>query len=363
MFIECTKKLQDEMGITVEKPYEDKELFSWSANLINIKRRKAVVLVNNSSRFGFVLFGLKAKDFKRLDELILQGVRRCFQSEKIKEEIIEQYLSDAGTICFSKTNGSRYVSRLNKACEVVGYFEELLDLENIYQPKITRKLNTDIIKIDKYNYKQPYELLLKDLKENYRENIVKCEGVKLVVKLDLGSYCAERKIIIPIDINFKELHEILQISFGWKNYHLYEFNVINEEGENVLNVVSEHEDAFYPNGEYTVAIDSDTFIKDYMKKEYTIIYNYDFGDNWEHEIKIDSIIPDYDKNYPICIAGMENAPPEDVGGIPGYEKFLEIMSNPNHSEYEETKLWSDINWNKNFRMDLVNKRLKYALRN
>ena len=130
MLIGCTKKLQDEIGITPEKGYEEKELFSWSANLVKMKRRKTVVVVNDSNRFGFVLFGLKTKDFKRINELILYGIRRCLKDEKIKEEIIDQYLSDAGTICFSKTKGPKYVSRLNKACECVGYFEKLLDLVN-----------------------------------------------------------------------------------------------------------------------------------------------------------------------------------------------------------------------------------------
>jgi len=158
--------------------------------LVKIKRRKAVIVVNDSNRFGFILFGLKTKDFKRIDELILQGIRRCLQGEKIKEEIIEQYLSDAGAIIYSKTKGPRYVARLNKACELVGYFEELLNLENIYQDKVSKKLNNDFIKIDKSEYKHPYELLLKDFKQIYGDSIIKCEAVNLIVKLDLGVYTA-----------------------------------------------------------------------------------------------------------------------------------------------------------------------------
>lgn len=51
-------------------PSETNDFFCWSANLITVKRRKAVVVVNDSNRFGFVLFGLKAKDFAQLDHLI-----------------------------------------------------------------------------------------------------------------------------------------------------------------------------------------------------------------------------------------------------------------------------------------------------
>ena len=218
MLIGCTKKLQDEMRAMAQKSgSEEKELFSWSANLVKIKRRKAVIVVNDSNRFGFVLFGLKTKDFKRIDELILQNIKRCLQHLKIKEEIIEQYLSDAGAIIYSKTKGPRYVARLNKACELVGYFEDLLDLENIYQDKASRRLNNDFRKIHKSEYKHPYELLLEDFKQTYGDSIIKVEATNLTVKLDLGVHTAERRIITPIDINFKELHEMLQIAFDWKN--------------------------------------------------------------------------------------------------------------------------------------------------
>lgn len=141
MIIGCTKKLQDEMEVIIQKNgMEEKELFSWSANLIKIKRRKAVVVVNNKNRFGFVLFGLKTKDFKKIDEHILQGIRRSLQQLKIKKEIIEQYLSDAGEIVYTKTNGPRYVARLNKACELLGFFEDKLDLEKTFQDKLSIKL-------------------------------------------------------------------------------------------------------------------------------------------------------------------------------------------------------------------------------
>jgi len=82
MIIGCTKKLQDEMGITADSGHEEKDLFCWSAHLVTVNRRKAVVVVNDSNRFGFVLYGLKAKDFKRMDELILQGIRSILKMKR-----------------------------------------------------------------------------------------------------------------------------------------------------------------------------------------------------------------------------------------------------------------------------------------
>lgn len=361
MIIGCTKKLQDEMGVTAQKSsVEEKELFSWSANLIKIKRRKAVIVVNNKNRFGFVLFGLKTKDFMKIDELILQGIRRSLQQLKIKKEIIEQYLSDANAIVYAKTNGHRYVARLNKACEFAGLFEDRLDFENIYQDKLSIKLNYDLIKIDKSDYKHPCELILEDLKETYGDSIIKCEAVNLTVKFDLGVYTAERRIVTPIDIDFKELHEILQIAFDWKECHLHDFDIINEKGERVLKIISEYEDEIdLYNPGCKVAWESEVFIGDYIKAGKVIKYSYDFGDGWQHEIIFEDIILDYDKNYPFCIEGIGDGAPEDVGGIPGYEEYLKIMGNTTHPEHESMKRWADSQRYRKFDIDFVNRRLKH----
>ena len=70
-----------------------------------------------------------------------------------------------------------------------------------------------------------------------------------------------------------------------------------------------------------------------MKEGFSIRYCYDFGYGWQHDIILEDIMFDCDKNHPICIEGVGDAPPEDVGGILGYEEFLEIMANTKHPEY------------------------------
>lgn len=96
MIIHCTKKLLDQLNIKPESIFEEDPLYSWHANLITINRRKAVVLVNDQNRYVIVLFGLKAKDFKTLDENILQGIRKTLQEECIEDEVIEKFLQKLG---------------------------------------------------------------------------------------------------------------------------------------------------------------------------------------------------------------------------------------------------------------------------
>lgn len=79
----------------------------------------------------------------------------------------------------------------------------------------------------------------------------------------------------------------------------------------------------------------------FLKKENDkLVYEYDFGDGWEHEILLEKILPD-DSNfqYPECLKGKMNCPPEDCGGVWGYSDMLEILKNPEHAEYEEYIEW------------------------
>ncbi|MFA5924305.1 MAG: plasmid pRiA4b ORF-3 family protein [Methylococcaceae bacterium] len=78
-----------------------------------------------------------------------------------------------------------------------------------------------------------------------------------------------------------------------------------------------------------------------LKKEKdTLIYEYDFGDSWEHKILLEKILTDDGKTVlPVCIKGKRASPPEDCGGIWGYEELLETISNPKHPDYNDMLEW------------------------
>jgi hypothetical protein len=82
-------------------------------------------------------------------------------------------------------------------------------------------------------------------------------------------------------------------------------------------------------------------ISDLLKKEKDkIIYEYDFGDSWEHDIILEKIDKTgTNKNIPTCLTGKNNCPPEDCGGIWGYSDMLEILKHPDHEEYKEYVEW------------------------
>ena len=75
-------------------------------------------------------------------------------------------------------------------------------------------------------------------------------------------------------------------------------------------------------------------------KGFKFIYEYDFGDSWEHLLLVEKILPfQKEASYPICLEGERASPPEDIGGIFGYYHFLSIIQNPKHPEYDEMREW------------------------
>lgn len=125
---------------------------------------------------------------------------------------------------------------------------------------------------------------------------------------------------------------------AWLDYHLHDFELVNPStGLKVeIGIPDEGFD-----GDRGVLPGWKQKIVDYFTMENGVAYyEYDFGDCWEHTIKLEKIIPrDENIDYPICTAGKRACPPEDCGGIGGYEDFLKIINNPDHKEYEETMEW------------------------
>jgi len=141
-----------------------------------------------------------------------------------------------------------------------------------------------------------------------------------------------RRIQVPENYSFYDLHVAIQDAMGWEDYHLHQFDIMNPKtGEKVFISTLDNE-VFHDVIEEHKAKIAQYFSISNNKAS----YEYDFGDGWEHEIILEEILPaNADIKYPQCIAGKNACPPEDCGGIPGYEYLLEIMANPQHEEHAE----------------------------
>lgn len=176
-----------------------------------------------------------------------------------------------------------------------------------------------------------------------------------------------RRLRIPGNITFQQMHQIIQAAFGWLDYHLYKF-----EFDKI--VVTIPDDDYAPEelyGEGITELDSEiTKINELFDANDSCEYVYDFGDSWVHEIIIEKRLKDTKRNsVPQCISGARQRPPEDVGGIEGYESFLNIIRNKKNPKREEMLLWAEKDTRGRiydpdyFNINEVNRRLFYALEN
>jgi len=95
-----------------------------------------------------------------------------------------------------------------------------------------------------------------------------------------------------------------------------------------------------------------------------LIYTYDFGDNWQHAVVLEKILPLLaDLKYPVCIDGKLACPPEDCGGIPGYYELIEALADPEHERHEEISEWISEDFDPQaFSVENVNRMLSPKLR-
>jgi hypothetical protein len=131
-----------------------------------------------------------------------------------------------------------------------------------------------------------------------------------------------RRASIPADVSLADFHIVIQILMGWDNEHLFQFG----KGKTIYSADDEE-------FEYIK-------LSDLLKRQNEkVIYEYDFGDSWKHEIILEKIFDNEVLKFPICLGGEMSCPPEDCGGVWGYSDLLEVLKSPEHEDYEDIIEW------------------------
>jgi hypothetical protein len=141
-----------------------------------------------------------------------------------------------------------------------------------------------------------------------------------------------RLVALPVGMNLKGLHDVIQAVFGWQDYHLFEFRI----GEKVYGIPWPEED-FGRKVMQAKLMKLETLIAKGIDR---FNYTYDFGDGWEHAIAIEAVgEAEPALKYPRFLDGARRGPPEDSGGAYGYHRFLKAIANPRHRDHREMIEW------------------------
>ena len=143
-------------------------------------------------------------------------------------------------------------------------------------------------------------------------------------------------IDVPETYSFWDLHVAIEDSMGWLDYHLHSFNPPRRRGrmESKVGIPDDEVDDGTAAG-WEVAISHF-----FMEVADTLEYEYDFGDGWCHEvILVGILLKEPNLKYLLCVDGRRACPPEDCGGIGGYEELLEVLADSSHEEHEGMVEW------------------------
>jgi len=141
-----------------------------------------------------------------------------------------------------------------------------------------------------------------------------------------------RHITVSDQITLAALHHVLQVVMGWEHTHLHHFIVGT---------------AYYgePDPEFDdidVKDDRRFKLRDIAReKGASFVYEYDFGDSWQHQVTVENIWPRTENSLaPRCFEGGRACPPEDCGGLSGYQNLLEALQDRRHPEHRELRMWA-----------------------
>ena len=147
-----------------------------------------------------------------------------------------------------------------------------------------------------------------------------------------------RRVQVPEDYSFWDLHVAIQDAMGWLDYHLHEFTVIDPDTSSGIRLGLPDED--FPDERPTVP-DWEVAVSEYFNdRSPPALYLYDFGDDWRHALIYEGVVNAEPRvSYPRCLGGANARPPEDCGGARAFEEFKRAVSDLNHPEHDEYLVW------------------------
>jgi len=137
-----------------------------------------------------------------------------------------------------------------------------------------------------------------------------------------------RRLEVPADISLARLHSVIQIAFAWDDSHLHVFETPYGSFGSAGTDLGYRAETSATLEQVAPAVNS------------TLRYTYDFGDDWDHDIRVEKVLDrDETARYPRCTGGRRAAPPDDCGGVWGYAELVEVLSNPADREHEDRLEW------------------------
>ena len=175
-----------------------------------------------------------------------------------------------------------------------------------------------------------------------------------------------RRVEVHSGLTLHELHMVIQCVFDWDDSHLFQFlapadgKLTQKAMQEAKRFLLQPPDPFFQLEKQDHPADKALVGQVLNKDQKQIVYEYDFGDSWEHLVKVEKRQAGGDQNHiPLCLAGENAAPIDDMGGIYGFYHWLKALRDPNSDMHEEAAGWLGEDFkSEHFDLAEANRRLK-----
>ncbi|MFZ4453529.1 plasmid pRiA4b ORF-3 family protein [Salibacterium aidingense] len=191
------------------------------------------------------------------------------------------------------------------------------------------------------------------------EEVLEVKLYQLKIQLNLEEHDSWRRVQVPSTLSFQHLHHVIQIVFNWQDEHLHQF-FVNREKKKPINIVMDDDPAtmdFLNEEAFEIRKERFTVLEDIFSSNNEAMYEYDFGDAWEHIITKEKVVTSNELRA-FYLDGNGERPPEDIGGEEGFEEYLKIIADKNHPEHQETKEWLESQKEQLLTYAMIEKRLQ-----
>ncbi|MBS9525524.1 plasmid pRiA4b ORF-3 family protein [Litoribacter alkaliphilus] len=177
-----------------------------------------------------------------------------------------------------------------------------------------------------------------------KRGITPQQPIKLKISLEGLPFRVTRKVLVPHNTNLIQLHVVLQYAMGWMGGHLFQFRD-RRTYPGVIASYADDPEFFIDEVEETPAHRVKLHSLYNFRQGLPFWYWYDFGYDWWH--KVSFLVPsrrdlglfELFGEQPLCVEAEGKCPPEDVGGVFGFEQFCQVINDPNHEEYQSYRHW------------------------
>jgi hypothetical protein len=358
MDIFLTKKVRDACPkLVVTEPEGPVDpLFSWYADWVPFYQTRAkgdtMVFVNEAMRLVIVIPKVRKTSVRKALLMLQNRILELFKKFRLRPEVYDGYLKEGGTFSYHPNHSKLMTSRLNKQATDARYLyytytDDEFDYPVDFDLRVNQVLYHEGKMINRGSVFTPQELMEKKLQEHFGMPVQNYKAYELLITLDLKSYKAVRRVIVPADLPLDALSHVMKAIYAptIMGGHLHQFALfkVAKGGR------EERRSAFYygdpqifAGGRYDKwAPEAEHTVSDLFQPHMHAYYNYDFGDDWLFRIEHVKTMPSYDKYSPERIEAEGQAPPQDVGGVDGYKEFLKAYNDPEHPQHKELVRWAE----------------------